>query len=532
MLPRHVLVSLLMPVVASFVASVVHAEGHAAPPSPTIGREVSVPRHLSDGDEQRLHPRALFEHGRTLFSANWTIQEGGGRPLTKGTGKPLSDPSSPLRFPHGFNRISAPDANSCAGCHNAPFGIAGGGGDIVTNVFVLGQRFDFATFDVTDTVPTRGSANEMGLPSTLQEIANSRNTLGMFGSGYVEMLARQMTSDLQRLRDGTASGSQTRLLTKGVGFGWIARRSDGSWDVSRVEGLPATSLATAGATPPSLIIRPFHQAGAVVSLREFTNNAFNHHHGIQSTERFGIGTDPDGDGFTNEMTRADVTAAVIFQAGLPVPGRVIPRDQSIERAVRRGEALFTGIGCEDCHRTSLPLDAKGWVFTEPNPYNPAGNLQIGQAPPVSVDLNARTLPGPRLRERGGVVDVPAYTDLKLHDITSGAGDPNREALDMTQPAGSSAFFAGNGRFLTRKLWGAANEPPYFHHGQYTTMREAVLAHHGEAETTRLAFVALPPADQDVVIEFLKTLQVLPPGAQDRIVDVWGFARDWEESRGR
>jgi hypothetical protein len=38
----------------------------------------------------------------------------------------------------------------------------------------------------------------------------------------------------------------------------------------------------------------------VVSLRQFSNNAFNHHHGIQSTERLGAGTDPDGDGFVNE----------------------------------------------------------------------------------------------------------------------------------------------------------------------------------------------------------------------------------------
>ena len=52
---------------------------------------------------------------------------------------------------------------------------------------------------------------------------------------------------------------------------------------------------------------------------------------------------------------------------------------------------------------------------------------------------------------------------------------------MQWPAGSPAFFAGNSRFLTRKLWGAANEPPYFHHGKYTTMREAIHAHAGEAE---------------------------------------------------
>ena len=62
----------------------------------------------------------LIAHGELLFSANWTHQEGGGRPLTKGTGAPLSDPSSPLVFPRNFNRVSAPDANSCAGCHNSP----------------------------------------------------------------------------------------------------------------------------------------------------------------------------------------------------------------------------------------------------------------------------------------------------------------------------------------------------------------------------------------------------------------------------
>src|SRR5216117_2770505 len=100
--------------------------------------------------------------------------------MTKGTGAPLSDPSSPLTFPRNFNRISAPDANSCAGCHNAPFGIAGGGGDIVANVFVLGQRFDFATFDIVDPVPTKGSVDESGRPVQLQTIANSRATLGMF----------------------------------------------------------------------------------------------------------------------------------------------------------------------------------------------------------------------------------------------------------------------------------------------------------------------------------------------------------------
>ena len=492
-----------------------------------IGKEVSVPDHLEDGEEFEISIKALIAHGENLFRANWTSQEGAGRPLTKGTGAPLSDPSEQLVFPRNNNRISAPDSNSCAGCHNSPFGIAGGGGDFVTSVFVLGQRFDFSTFDQGDDIPTKGAVDEDGVPVTQQTIANRRATLGMFGSGFIEMLARQMTADLQSVRDRTAPGESNPLVTKGISFGTISRNADGSWDVASVEGLPTPSLKTTGPDdPPNLIIRPFHQAGAVVSIRQFTNNAFNHHHGIQSTERFGLNTDPDGDGFENELTRADVTASTIHQATLAVPGRVIPNDPEIEEAVLSGEQKFDEIGCTSCHVPSLPLDNQGWIFTEPNPFNPPGNLQEGDAPTLSVDLTDGKLPHPRLRPKHGVVNVSAYTDLKLHDITSGPSDPNREPLDMNQEAGTSDFFAGNSKFITRKLWGVANEPPFFHHGQFTTLRESVLAHDGEALESRLAFEALSDSDRNAIIEFLKTLQVLPPGTKHSIVDEKGHAKQW------
>jgi len=135
-----------------------------------------------------------------------------------------------------------------------------------------------------------------------------------------------------------------------------------------------------------------------------------------------------------------------------------------------------------------------------------------------------------------VVQVPAFTDLKLHDITSGPGDPNVEPLDMNQPAGLLGFFAnrkfffGNSKFITRKLWGTANEPPFFHHGQYTTIRETVLAHSGEALASRRAFQALPTNEQDSLIEFLKTLQVLPPGTNALIVDENGNEKSWPPRR--
>lgn len=100
------------------------------------------------------------------------------------------------------------------------------------------------------------------------------------------MLARQMTAELQSIRDSTPVGGSRELLTKSVSFGTISRDSRGAWNVSGVEGLPPQSLATSGPSdPPGLVIHPFHQSGSVVSLRQLTNNAFNHHHGMQSAER-------------------------------------------------------------------------------------------------------------------------------------------------------------------------------------------------------------------------------------------------------
>jgi len=509
----------------SFAQSPISATHAEREPKPPLGQEVSVPSHLQDGQEFTVPLEKLLAHGKLLFNANWTEQEGGGRPLTKGTGRPLSDPSRPLTGARAFNRISAPDANSCAGCHNTPYGISGGGGDFVTNVFLLGQRFDFMTFDPNDKLATRGTIDETGRAATLQTAADLRATTGMFGSGYLEMIARQMTEELQHIRNTIRPGETKELVAKGIHFGRLTLTKAGLWDASQVDGLGRLSLLSKGSNdPPSLVIRPWHQASNAVSLREFTNTAFNQHHGIQSTERFGLDADPDGDGFKNELTRADITAVTVWQATLQVPGRVIPRDAEIERAVLMGERAFERIGCAACHVPRLPLDKQGWIYSEPNPFNPSGNLRSGETHDLKVDLSSDVLPAPRLRpDSSGTVWVEAYTDFTLHDIC----EPGEaETIDMNQSVWSKKFKEGNCRFLTKRLWGAANEPPFFHHGLFTTLRQSVLAHSGEALSSRRAFQELSAYEQNSLIEFLKTLQVLPPGIKDLIVDENFKPREW------
>ena len=127
-------------------------------------------------------------------------------------------------------------------------------------------------------------------------------------------------------------------------------------------------------------------------------------------------------------------------------------------------------------------------------------------------------------DASGTVWVEAYTDFRLHKICE-PDDPG-EPLDMNQNPWSPKFKKGNCYFLTRRLGGAANEPPYFHHGLFTTMRRSILAHSGEALESRQAFDKLADYDKDSLIEFLKTLKVLPPGTKDRIVDENFRPREW------
>jgi len=216
-----------------------------------------------------------------------------------------------------------------------------------------------------------------------------------------------------------------------------------------------------------------------------------------------------------------VTALVLWQATLPVPGRIIPRNDEAERTIAAGERTFGAIGCASCHVPSLPLSGRGWMYSEPGPFNPAGNLRRGEAAPVVVDLTDPSLPQPRLTGSGvvdDVVAVPAYTDFKLHDITDPADPAAAEALDINERPGSERFNAGNRRLLTRRLWTAGNQGSYFHHGRFTSLKQAILAHAGEAVEQRRAFERLSAGDQQGVMTFLNSLQVLPPGTKSRVVD--------------
>jgi hypothetical protein len=219
----------------------------------------------------------------------------------------------------------------------------------------------------------------------------------------------------------------------------------------------------------------------------------NQHHGMQAQERFGSGTDPDGDGVSDELTIGDITAVTIFQAALPAP--TIVKAGADRDAVEHGEDLFTKVGCVGCHLPSLSLNAT--KFCDPDPDNTPNTFR-DTSQSYCVDL----------REAGfSEGSVRAYTDLKRHVICD-SNKPHycNEPISPVQ-ASDSNFSIPSDQFLTAKLWDVGNSSPFGHRGDLDTIFAAIVNHGGEAASSEAQFEALPNPDQLAIVSFLRTLQM-------------------------
>lgn len=413
--------------------------------------------------------------GKRLFQTRFNILDGAGRPAATGDSKPTrrGQYQTPL-----FHRVSGPDAGACASCHNQPH--VGGAGDFVTNVFQGAHFLD----PLNDSIAS--------------DVTNERGTTSLFGSGAIEALAREMSEDLAALRSDALARARAEyrpitvdLVTKGVEFGTLTARPDGTYDSADVRGVD-----------PDLVVKPFGVKGVAISLREFTVFALNHHHGIQAEERFGFRRtgvhDFDADGVVLEFSVGQVSALSLFQATLPPPVR-LPATSSAEAAeIAAGENLLSSLGCATCHIPSLPL--RDPVFLEPNPLNrPGAATATRELPQVAVPLSIQDGTGV-FRGEDGIVRVAAFTDLRRHRICDEA-DTFYCNERLTQD------FVATDQFMTSRLWDVGSTDPYGHRGNLTTLWEAIAHHAGEARASRQAFLALPETSQRALIRFLRHLVV-------------------------
>jgi len=421
---------------------------------------------------------ALVEQGEVLFTAKFTDGDGVGRPMAT---QAIIPTKRKRPAPQIFQRLAGADANACSSCHNDP--VTGGAGDLVTNVFVS-EGFTNPDFDTTD-----------------PQFSNERNTNHLMGAGLVELLAREMSAELQlQRRNALAKARASRtpqtvdLTSKGVSFGSITAHPDGMVDITQLDGIDT-----------DLVIRPFSQKGVITSLRQFTVNALNHHHGMQAGERFGPrwtgDADFDADGIADEISDGDVSALVAWQATRKAPIQMAPDNETWQALAKRGDAVFDDTGCARCHRRALPLNDLS--FADPGPFDAAGTLRPGEVRQGAVyDLShlpwVKALP----RDASGAVLVPLFGDLKRHRIA------DQQVTELGNELLGQRF-VDRDVFMTGELWGIASTAPYGHRGDLTTLDRVIRAHGGDARRSRDQYIALSDDDRAALIALLKTLVIAP-----------------------
>ncbi len=128
----------------------------------------------------------------------------------------------------------------------------------------------------------------------------------------------------------------------------------------------------------------------------------------------------------------------------------------ITEQVRRGEGVFSQIGCASCH---VPTMTTG--------DNPVATLKNQ---PVNL-----------------------FSDLLLHAMGPGLAD----GIEQGRALGDE--------FRTAPLWGLSYRDRFMHDGGSNTIEKAILRHGGEAQNARDSFGGLPPSDHDALLAFLGSL---------------------------
>lgn len=124
-------------------------------------------------------------------------------------------------------------------------------------------------------------------------------------------------------------------------------------------------------------------------------------------------------------------------------------------------------------------------------HHAADAVARGPGAKVFADVGCAKCHVPVLHGRRG--DVRVYSDLLLHDMGP--------ALDDKIVQGD----AGGADWRTTPLVGLGTHDRYLHDGRAETLRDAILAHGGEAEIVRQRFFDLDEAAQRQLLAFLRTL---------------------------
>ena len=159
-----------------------------------------------------------------------------------------------------------------------------------------------------------------------------------------------------------------------------------------------------------------------------------------------------------EVSEASLSAINEFLTLLAVPARRVTNQERFDQ----GADLFDQVGCADCHRPTF----------------------VTGSHPKFSQLSNQT--------------IYAYTDLLLHDMGDDLSDGVREGDALAN------------EWKTPPLWGIGliegrGESSFLHDGRAKTIAEAIRWHGGEAAASRSAYNSLPEEQQNLLLEFLRSI---------------------------
>jgi hypothetical protein len=422
-----------------------------------------------DFDHRKLGIDTLFVVGDELFAYAFRPENGWGSGEDRN-----ADGTARLRRVH--RRLAGgPDAFACASCH------AKGGPD--------------GAGTQTQTAFLSGDGRRLGS-------ADERNAPHLLGLGPVELLAAEMSAELQATAREVAEAAartgdrvERELVAKGVSFGRIAVTGDSAADLSGVDGVDA-----------DLVVRPFGWKGHQATVRAMSEESLRIHQGLLSNSLqlavrdgsvdaapYGGGrwSDVDRDGVSLEIDSGMLSTLVGYLVQLEAPVVLPPRDPDQLDAFARGRRHFDAVGCASCHVPSLELLDPRFVVREADgPDQPAFTIDV-----------ARDGEWPKIEPRYARPDTPylvhLFSDLRRHDMGPALASPTDQA---TIPARE---------FLTRPLWGLADTAPYMHDGRAPDLDSAIRAHGGEAEAARQTYLELDDSERAALRVFLASLGRAP-----------------------
>ncbi len=408
---------------------------------------------------------APFLFGQRVFDAVWEEGPGGVQPTLEGLG--------PL-----FNRRACRECHEGNGKGQPPENVGDPMKSILVRMSVPGTNAHGGPKNVPNYGDQLQNMAVPGIAAEGQAIFTYEEIPGKFGDGTPYSL-RKPTVEFVNMAYGDLPAdtmASARVAAPVIGLGLLANvpeatlRALADPDDANGDGISGHVNWAWDANSQRMAVGRFGWKANVPSLRHQNAGAALGDMGLTSpvfgtdlcesvqkdclasaAEKKEIGVDP-------EILDSFFSALEIYMLLLAVP----EQRGADEPAVQRGEALFRGVGCSNCHMPTLITGKSGWKGLSEQEIHP-------------------------------------FTDLLVHDMGEGLADNRPD------------YAATGSEWRTAPLWGVGLTYDvgrfhfYLHDGRARSLSEAILWHGGEAEPKREAFRNMPKAQREDLLAFLGSL---------------------------